>query len=95
MINNYTETQRTNALNRAKKFEHLFNEKNFDNLMNALTPELDLSKFILVCENANPNLTKEETMWLWNYLKHMDQSLWSPNLTREASTWPAAAGTGW
>jgi hypothetical protein len=92
-MSNYSKTQRDNAWNRAKKFEHLFKEPNFDNIMNALTPHLDLTAFITACQNANPKLTTEETMWLWNYLKNMDQSLWSATGTREAAQWPA--GTGW
>jgi hypothetical protein len=82
-------------LQRALKFSKLFQQNNFDPIMDALVPKIDENAFRIACKNAG--LVSAEIDWLWNYLQRIGQI--NPN-TKEAF-WgpkngaPEAAGTGW
>jgi hypothetical protein len=81
-------------LQRALKFSKLFQENNFNAIMDALdlpSPK-DKNAFDAACTKAN--LDPRDAGWLWNYLQHANKI----DSATKKKFWDAAldaAGTGW
>ena len=71
----FEQKDRDTALKRAKKFEKLFKEPVFDNILHAVDNK-KLDDFKSACKAAK--MDDSEIEWLWNYLKNMDDKYWVP-----------------
>jgi hypothetical protein len=81
----YTNAQRGLALKRAKKFEKLFKNSIFDEIVTAAENKNEAAFRAAV---KPPVLDPKEADWLWNYLQNCDSKFYS-------SVPEAAAATGW
>ncbi len=87
MVKVYNDKERHLAMQRALKFSKLFNESNFDAVMNAVEADPpNKADFTAACKKAK--LEDTEVEWLWGYLSNCNKNLWT--LVPEA-----AAVTGW
>ncbi len=78
------------------KFQKLFWDPNFDNILNALEGTGQTGNKKTDFDNATkacPWMTAEEGAWLWNYLQNYKKS--GTGTWNTANVLEAAAGTGW
>ncbi len=85
MSKSYSDIERHKALQRARKFEILFNGECFDKILDAAHAR-DEAAFRAACRGV-PAVQTSEVDWLWNYLQHIDENKWKAV--------PDLATTGW